>query len=110
MPCHSSSNPGLAIVDKKYKFSFNRIISTKDGEQTLYYTCTSSKKSKTSCRATALLARNETQQTVTLVKCSSGEEHNHDATEAAVVVAKMKNDMVERMKADPNMSIKDCMA
>ena len=106
----SSSNPGLLLVDNKYKFFFNKTFPTKLGLQ-MYYRCTFCKNTKTGCKATAVLLRDDVnpESVIMLTGCASDDEHNHEASEAAVVAAKMKKEMVDMIKVDPSKTIDDCL-
>ena len=129
----SSSNPGLLLVDNKYKFFFNKTFPTKLGLQMyyrctfckntktgcstttttlqMYYRCTFCKNTKTGCKATAVLLRDDVnpESVIMLTGCASDDEHNHEASEAAVVAAKMKKEMVDMIKVDPSKTIDDCL-
>ena len=109
IPGNSITNPGLLIVDKKYKFSYNRVINTTSLGTHLYYRCSFFKKSKTSCRAAAVLITDPEKQNLLLSKCASDDEHNHEASEAEVVASKMKKEMVEMVKIEPRKSSQECM-
>ena len=96
LPGNSSSNPGTLLVDNKYKYFFNKKLPTKVAEQ-LYYKCSFSGKTKTRCRASALLLRDAV-DLVVMIKCAQDQVHNHEASEAKVIAAKMKKEMVDMIK------------
>ena len=94
LPSHSSSNPGILLVDNLYKYFYNSTITSKLGIK-LFYACSSVKKTK--CKATSILFKDDDGNMV-MEKCSSEAVHNHEVSKGKVIVGKMKKEMLDMIK------------
>ena len=98
----NTSSPGILIVDNKFKY----FSQTECGGK-FSYQCALRRQKK--CPARALVQRDDSGQLVVL-KCSTDDAHNHEASKVDMIVRKMNTDMVEMIKSDPSLTARECLA
>ena len=96
--------PGVCIIDDRYKFYFNKIIS--DGEASpvsLFYQCGSKKTSK--CAASVVLVKDDEKWWPQ--NLSADDVHNHASDRAAVLADIMKKEMYNKVSKQPETKSHD---
>ena len=96
--------PGVCIIDDRYKFYFNKVIS--DGQASpvsLFYQCGSKKISK--CAASVVLVKDDEKWWPQ--NLSADEVHNHASDRAAVLAELMKKEMYNKVSKQPETKSND---
>ena len=90
--------PGICIIEDRYKFYFNKIIS--DGEKSpisLFYLC--GMKSSTKCPASVVL--NKLDDKWWPQNLSGDDVHNHVSDKGAILAEVMKKEMFQKVAKNP---------
>ena len=96
--------PGICVVDDRYKFYFNRVIS--DGERkpvSLFYQCGMKKSSK--CPASVVLTK--TDEKWWPQNLPGDEVHNHISDRGAILAGIMKKEMFSKVAKHPETKSDD---
>ena len=96
--------PGVCVVDNRYKFYFNKVMS--DGETrpvSLFYQCGMKKSSK--CSASFVLTKNEDRWWPQ--NLPGDEVHNHASDRAAILADVMKKEMFNKVAKRPETKSDD---
>ena len=94
--------PGVCLIDDKFKFFFNKIISDGSGDKpvTLFYLCSMKKSSK--CPASVVLFKEGDKWWTK--NLSSIDEHNHVCEKSDILAHKLKKDILSKVKDDPTVN------
>ena len=91
--------PGVCVIDERFKFFFNKVISDGKNEKpvSLFYLCSMKKTSK--CSASVILFKEGDRWWAN--NLSPVEEHNHVCEKSEILAHKLKKDIYERVKNNP---------
>ena len=99
-------SPGILIINDRFKYVYKKSIN--HGKYT--YQCVQGRANK--CRANALLQQDEVTGQMRIARCSTDDEHNHEALNIKTVdkiVRNMTNEMMERIATNPDLSTRECL-
>ena len=98
-------SPGILLINDRFKYVYK---SEWRGKYT--YQCVQARANK--CRANALLQRDDATGQMRIARCSTDDEHNHEALNIKTVdkiVRKMNKEMMERIATNPDLSTRECL-